>query len=77
MVLLNALAATYICFNIFLLLRMLRIIYLPTKKELETYSEEQRAMDKSGVLLYIPLTLTIGFFGFILNHLEKDEEEKG
>lgn len=74
MVLLNALAATYICFNVFLLLNMLRRIYMPTTKELETYTEEDRQMDRKGIFLFIPLTLTIGLFGFLISQFESEEK---
>jgi len=70
---LNALVATYLTANLLLLLRMLRKIYFPTKNELKEYTEEEQNMDREGILLFIPLTLTIGLFGVAISHFQKEE----
>jgi hypothetical protein len=52
---------------------MLRYLYLPTKPEMES-SKKFILNSREGILLFIPLTLTIGFFGFIMSHFVEDND---
>ena len=72
--LLNSLVATYLTVNFLILLRMVRKTYFPTKNELKNYTEEEQKLDREGMLLFIPLTLTIGILPTILSYFDKEEK---